>query len=257
MPLATHHPYNLQLPEFAGPLDLLLRLIEREELAITAISLAAVADQYLVHVRAMPDPDPLTVADFLALAAQLLLIKSRALLPRREPPPTPPEEDIAEQLAQRLREYQQFKQAAAQLRKWESAGLRVWERVALPPQPDLPAPQMAAHKLSALVNALSRRLSLIEHETPPIAIPKAKVITIAEMAELIGERLQRQRYVAFDDLLSLATTRSEVIVALWTVLELVKREIIAVEQDDLFELINLSRGERFGTRLTESIKNEG
>src|SRR5215207_1012312 len=135
MPLATAHPYTLQLPDFAGPLDLLLRLIEKDELQITTISLAAVADQYLAYVRDLADPDPLTVAEFLAIAAQLLLIKSRALLPRPDPPVAIPDEDSGEQLARQLKEYQRFKQAAAQLRAWENEGRRTWERLTPPPQP--------------------------------------------------------------------------------------------------------------------------
>lgn len=76
MALTPSPPYTLHLPNFAGPLDVLLRLIEKEEREITTISLALVADQYLAYVCELAEPDPLTVADFLALAAQLLLIKS-------------------------------------------------------------------------------------------------------------------------------------------------------------------------------------
>ncbi len=74
--------YTFQLPAFEGPLDLLLKLIEREELDITEIALAQVADQYLAHIRALEAPDPNALSAFLVMAARLLLIKSRALLPR-------------------------------------------------------------------------------------------------------------------------------------------------------------------------------
>src|SRR4249920_701495 len=69
--------YTFQLPAFEGPLDLLPKLIEREELDITEIALAQVADQYLAHVRALDAPDPNALSAFLVLAARLLLIKSR------------------------------------------------------------------------------------------------------------------------------------------------------------------------------------
>ena len=82
MLLQENLDYTFQLPAFEGPLDLLLRLIEREELDITEIALAQVADQYLAHVRAMEQPDPDSLSSFLVLAARLLLIKSRVLLPR-------------------------------------------------------------------------------------------------------------------------------------------------------------------------------
>src|SRR5690606_15580384 len=105
--------YTVQLPEFEGPLDLLLRLIEREELDITTIALAKVADTYLAHVRALEMPDPAALSAFLVIAARLLLIKSRALLPR--PVVAKGNEEVvdeAEELAQQLREYQRYKQAA-------------------------------------------------------------------------------------------------------------------------------------------------
>src|SRR5438094_1219144 len=117
--------YTIQLPVFEGPLDLLLRLIEREELDITAIALAQVADQYLAHVRALEAPDPAALSAFLVIAAKLLVIKSRALLPRpvaaRGPDEAP---DEGEDLARQLRQYQRYKQAAALLRAWGDQGRR-------------------------------------------------------------------------------------------------------------------------------------
>jgi segregation and condensation protein A len=136
--LLTDTTYTVQIEGFEGPLDLLLRLIEREELDITTLALARVADAYLAYVRAMPAPDPADLSAFLLIAARLLLIKSRALLPR-QPPPAPPDSSIddAEQLVRQLREYQRYKQVAAVLRLWETEGRRSYARLAPPP---LPAP---------------------------------------------------------------------------------------------------------------------
>src|SRR5690242_2391138 len=121
MILQENLDYTFQLPAFEGPLDLLLRLIEREELDITTIALAHVADAYLAHVRAMATPDPAALSAFLVIAAKLLLIKSRALLPRPQAPRGPDEPfDEAEDLARQLREYQRYKQAAALLREWDA-----------------------------------------------------------------------------------------------------------------------------------------
>src|SRR5437867_13381537 len=112
--------YTIQLPAFEGPLDLLLRLIEREELDITTIALAKVANEYLTHVRGLDDPDPAALSAFLVIAARLLLIKSRALLPRAVAPRGPEEPiDEGEELARQLREYRRYKQAAALLRTWD------------------------------------------------------------------------------------------------------------------------------------------
>ncbi len=247
MPLATAHPYTLQLPDFAGPLDLLLRLIEKDELEITTISLAAVADQYLAYVRNLADPDPLTVAEFLAIAAQLLLIKSRALLPRPEPPVVVADADSGEQLARQLRDYQRFKLAATQLREWESEGRRTWERLTPPPQPAVAPPTLPPHNVASLVSALSRRLQLLTVVPEPVVnLPTPKVMTIAEVAERLHQRLLGHAFISFEDVLNLATSRAEVIVTLWTVLELFKRQIISLEQPALFDPIGIGRGERFG-----------
>ena len=85
----TLPPYQVQLPVFEGPLDLLLHLIEQQELDITVISLAQVTDQYLAYLRIVQEVHPDDLADFVVVAAPLLLIKSRALLPQ---PPKAAEE---------------------------------------------------------------------------------------------------------------------------------------------------------------------
>ena len=126
--------YTVQIEGFEGPLDLLLRLIEREELDITTLALARVADAYLAHVRAIEAPDPASLSAFLVIAARLLLLKSRALLPRPEAAASEPGQfDDAERLVQQLREYQRYKQVAGMLRQWEAQGRRSYTRLAPPP----------------------------------------------------------------------------------------------------------------------------
>src|SRR3989304_337605 len=101
--------FQLQLPVFEGPLDLLLYLIEREELDITAVSLVQVTDQYLSYLRSGEQIDATALAEFIAIGARLLYLKSRALLPK-PPPAEEPLEGLAEDLVQRLREYRRFKE---------------------------------------------------------------------------------------------------------------------------------------------------
>jgi segregation and condensation protein A len=256
--------YTVQLPAFEGPLDLLLRLIERAELDITTIALAQVADEYLAQVRALDAPDPASLSAFLVIAARLLLIKSRALLPRQAAPGGSDEPlDECEALARQLHEYQRYKQAAALLRAWDDQGRRAYTRAAAP----LPAlPQRHAPldvTLSEMIAAVQRRMQLLLPLDPPAApLPTPKMISVPEMAERIQERLRRQAWLGFEDLLSLAAQRVEVVVALWAVLELLKRRAIVVEQDQLFGPILLGRGPNLDTadlhRLTleERMANE-
>jgi segregation and condensation protein A len=137
-------PYQLRLPAFEGPLDLLLQLIERRQLDITTISLALVTDQYLEHLRTGEWVDPEQLSEFIAVAAKLLLIKSAALLPR--PPAIRPEEPPADptDLTERLRLYEAVRRGAAYLRQREAADLRSFPHppprsplnlVSAPPEP--------------------------------------------------------------------------------------------------------------------------
>ena len=101
--------------------------------------------------------------------------------------------------------------------------------------------------MNALVSAIQRRLKLmVDTDPPPLHIPRPKTITIAEVSERLHQRLIQQAFCTLDDLLDLMPTRAAVIVTLWTVLELLKREIIVVEQPKLFDLISIGRGARFG-----------
>jgi segregation and condensation protein A len=236
--------YTFQLPAFEGPLDLLLKLIEREELDITEIALALVADQYLAHVRAMERPDPSALSSFLVLAARLLLIKSRVLLPRPPAAPGPDDPpDEAAELARQLREYQRYKQAAALLRSWEEVGRRSYMRVASPVVPMQPRDSKLDVTLSDMLAAVQRRMQLLlPLEPPEVALPAPKVVTVPEMAERIRERLAVIGWISFEDLLSLAARRVEVIVALWAVLELLKRRAIVVDQAETFGPIMIGRG---------------
>ncbi len=238
--------YTFQTPVFEGPLDVLLRLIERHELDITSIALAQVADQYLAHVRALIAPDPAALSSFLVIAAKLLLIKSRALLPR---PSTQRVDDggidEGEELVRQLREYQRFKQAAEVLRGWQESGLRTYVRQSAPPLPEIPEKIDAT--LGDMMAAIQRRLRLVStEEQPVVAVPTPKIITVPEMAARIETHLREQVWIDFEDLLSTMTSRVEIVVALWTVLELLKRRAIVVDQQELFGRITIGRGPQLG-----------
>ncbi len=236
--------YAVTLPSFSGPLDLLLRLIEREELDITTIALAQVADQFLAHVRSLDEPEPRALAEFVSMAARLLLIKSRALLPRpaAEDRPAPSEDGDAEALARQLREYKRYKQVAAVLRAWQEEGRRTFLRLA-PVQVELDlAPPPASHTIAELIAALQRRLQLALPLEEAAVLSLGPRLTVAQVVERVRERLARQAWISFDDLFDVAVTREDVIVTFWAVLELLKRRAITIEQPELFGTISIGRG---------------
>lgn len=247
---------QLQLDNYSGPLELLLTLIEQQRLDITAISLAQVAEQYMTAVAALDSPDPDTIAEFLVIGAKLLLIKTRALLPKPPAELTPKDEDdVGDQLARQLSAYKRFKEAAAQLRAWEQEGRRAYTRRAAPPLPPRRVQETKLDvSLAHLVSVVQRRLQLLLPLTDdPVAMPAPKIITIADVRARLYGTLGRQPWTSFEDLLSLALTRNEVIVALWTVLELFKRQAIVFDQQEMFGTIAIGRGPAFDTTATVEI----
>jgi segregation and condensation protein A len=227
-------PYEVKLAVFEGPLDLLLHLIEREELDITKVSLAQVTDQYLEYISLLEELNAEALADFLVIAARLLLIKSAMLLPR--PPGAADEEeeeDVGDELARQLIEYKKFKEAALELRQREEMGLRAYVRVAPPPKLERPL-DLEDVSLADLVEAVRRALD-VHPPLPPVSkVVTPFTITVAEKMALIEERLERQQRVSFNHLLDQAASRLEIIITLMAVLELIKLKGIIVQQEQLF-----------------------
>jgi len=233
--------YEIQLPVFEGPLGLLLQLIEREELDITTVALARVTDQYLVYLEELEQRQVKELADFIVVAAKLLLIKSLSLLSR--PSEMSPEaEEAGDELVRQLQEYKRFKNIAGLLHEREKQGLHGYVRIAPTPhlEPQLDLDGVTFHDLVAVVQEALEAIP-----TTPSAgnVVTPSTVTIGEQITLIEERLIRQRQVGFREVLSDATTRVEVIVTLLAVLELIKRDQVRVRQEQLFGEIVIERSE--------------
>lgn len=232
--------YRVQLPVFEGPLDLLLYLIERQELDITQVSLALVTDQYLEYLQRMEERRAGELAEFLVIAAKLLLIKSRALLPQPPPPPEPGEEDVGEELVRQLEAYRRFKEVAAELRQREEEGWRSFVRLAPPPKVEPPLElNLTLDDLVALV----RQALALAPEAPPVGQvgPPPQRLNLEERLVAVEAAVMQAERIAFRALLSEATSRPEIIITLLAVLELLKRQRIRVEQEGLFGEIWISR----------------
>lgn len=232
--------YQIQLPVFEGPLDLLLHLVEREELDITTIALAQVTDQYLAYLAELEQRQAKDLADFLVVAAKLLLIKSLALLPH--PPTLSPEaEDVGDELVRQLQAYKRFKEIATLLHQRQEQGLRGYVRVAPPPriEPQLDLGNVALGDLLTLVQEALDALpaSLVGEVVTPVTV------TIAGQIERIEGQLVAREQVPFREFLSEATTRVEIIVTLLAVLELIKQNRARVRQKELFGEIVIERQE--------------
>jgi segregation and condensation protein A len=230
--------YQIQLPVFEGPLDLLLHLIEREELDITTIALAQVTDQYMAYLRGLEQQKAKELTAFLVVAAKLLLIKSLALLPR--PPSTPSEaEDVGDDLVRQLQAYKRFKEIASLLHEREKNGLSSYVRITPAPRLE-PQLDLGDVTVGDLLVAVQHALDAIP--APPAGeVVSAITVTIDEQINSIQERLARRSRIRFRSILSQASTRVEVIVTLMAVLELIKRERIQVRQERMFGEIIIER----------------
>ena len=237
--LSNEETYQVKLPLFEGPLDLLLHLIEREELDITKISLAQVTDQYLAYIAQLEELHPEILADFLVVAARLLLIKSQVLLPRPETAlPSDDQEDPGEALARQLREYKRFKKVAQHLKERAATGARAFVRLAPPPKltrkVDLSDVTLAA-LLTAMRQALAAQLA---DETLPV-VPSEPTVTLDDQIALLRQRLLQKGHVTFSSLLTEARSRLEVVITFLAVLEMFKALEITLRQDGLFAEIDI------------------
>ena len=231
--------YQLRLPGYEGPLDVLLRLIERNQLEITDVSLVAVTAQFLAYVDGLAEAPPEVIAAFTTVGTRLAVLKSRSLLPR---PPAVEEDDGPSDLTQQLLEYRRARDASAFLADRARQDLRSYTR--LVPGPVDPALRRASERLvdypaSALVQALRRRLTVVPR--PSRMIPARKVVSLREtvnrMLDLTGIRPR----VAFSEVVSQYVSRTEVATAFLGMLVLMRRTVIAAEQTELFGEIHLNR----------------
>lgn len=246
--------YQIDLPSFSGPLDLLLHLIERQELDITAISLVGVTAQYLLQIEQLKENRIEQLIDFLVVAARLVLIKSRALLPQ-----TPvviegeEEEDPAEALIRQLRQYKQFKQAAGWLKAREEQGLRTYLRIAPPPKLEGRL-DLSGVSIDTLLTAVQAALARVESREDSVAIVQPRRITIEGQMNKLRYRVKNGRSLQFRDLLSPGTDRVELSISLLAVLELIKQREISAFQPELFDPIALRAFDPKLDRLPEKTK---
>jgi segregation and condensation protein A len=239
---AAAAPYTIHLPSFEGPLDLLLHLIERRQMEITAISLVAVTDQFLEYVRSWQSEEPpmARLAEFITVGAKLLYIKSRSLLPRppREEEDTEADDAVAEaeELRRQLLEYKLAKEIARLLREREAAGMMSFPRPGqMAPAGELltwAPPKLVGLEVEALAAAFQRVLAERRRSEPePLPLP---IVRVGDKIAEIEAGLAAHGRVIFEELLRTATSRLAVVVTFLAVLELWHEERITVVQEGLF-----------------------
>lgn len=227
--------FELKLPVFEGPLDLLLHLIEREDLDITSVSLVQVTDQYLAHLRE-GDVNAAALADFIAVGARLLFLKSRALLPKGpEQEDLSPPEETADDLTSLLMEYRQLREVATYFEQIEELGRRSYVRQGQAPTEQIPLPMgLGDVTLEALATIFQEALSRQAAEAPPEQTIEREKVTVADKIKVITDRLKVDGRVSFRQLMESCRSRVEVIVQFLAVLELMKNQQIRARQESPF-----------------------
>jgi segregation and condensation protein A len=233
----TLEAYQLCLPTFEGPFDVLLRLIEREQLPVSEVSLLAVFDQFMAFLASLESPAPEVIADFATVAGRLSLLKSRALLPR----PVQPSEDEPEiDLVRQLAEYRAVKAAADLLDGRQRAGIGAFVRGETISLPEAEPGPLAPQPATALTRALRRWL--VRVPAAPVAVPSFRVVTLREMTARILDAIGREGRVSFTAIGARCRSRQEVAVAFLAMLTMIRRHTLVATQDELFGPISLARG---------------
>lgn len=228
--------FEVNLEKYAGPLHLLLELIEKQHLPITEVSLAQVTDDYLAYINTHEPPTE-ELADFLVIATRLLLIKSYEILPREELF----EEENTTSLAAQLQLYQLFVRAADLLNTTHQSSTRSFPRA----QADVLAP--GAFELPERLTAQSLPqsfLGLLKHLEPFFRIQQAaieRVVSVKERLQEIHAALLVRSQMTFRDMIGSGRSKVDIVVSFLALLELVKQRSIHVIQSNPFTDIEVRR----------------
>jgi segregation and condensation protein A len=240
--------YKVQFEVFEGPLDLLLYLIKKEEVDIYEVNLTKLATQFIEYLDVMRLLDLEFAGEFLVMAATLMYIKSRELLPKEQQVATEEEdeEDPRWELIRQLVEYKKFKDAAAQLQQREIDQENVFPR--LPVKPDIGelqagnghVPQKAEASLFDLINAVNAVLKRVGQREELREIFEDKW-SVSQKIEYLNELTTATERVKFSTLFEAATSRSEVVCTFLALLELIRMKKLLCVQSEDFGDIDITR----------------
>lgn len=227
--------FAIKTDAFEGPLELLIELVEKRKLFINDISLAAVTDEYMQTVSTMQELSLPNTANFISLAATLLLIKSKSLLPILDL--TEEEEASIEDLEQRLKQYQCYRDAAVSLQQ-QFGTQTLYEPVFTPPREPLFVPDTRC-TTSELAAAIERVLTDLPKSAPKPTATVRPSVSLEEMMDRLRSRIEQQIQTRFSDIRNTEPDQKNVIVGFLAILELFKQGNILITQTDRFADIHL------------------
>ena len=246
-----------KLDSFEGPLDLLLHLITKNKVSIYDIPIVEITAQYLEAIEGIEESQLENTSEFLVMAAQLLYIKSKMLLPKTE---EEEEEDPRDDLARRLAEYQQYKEASAELRKSE-----FWSRYMFFKEEEKIEKKKEEHKyenldVTKLYSAFMTVLEKTQRRAPPpksnfTGIVGREPVSVKEKAGSLIHKLRKSKKLRFEDVFEEAKHKNEVVAIFLAILELMKlNQILAYEEN---EKIIIRLGDNVNENTEEILQNIG
>ncbi len=235
--------YRVQLDIFEGPLDLLLYLVKKDEVDIHEISIERIASQYLEYIDTFKMLNIELASEFIVMAANLIYIKSRMLLPRhvQTPEEEADEDDPRWELIRQLIEYKKFKDAAGFLKEREDEQLKMFAtQPELPDVPTEPAPLPESVGIFDLIRAFQNVLKRFD-ETESIGEIFDDRFTVAEQIDFLIDEVPPGRKIPFSRLFADAGTKSQVVVTFIALLELIRLREFRVRQERSLGEIELER----------------
>jgi segregation and condensation protein A len=234
--------YKVKLEVFEGPLDLLLYLIKKDEVDIYDISLERITGQYLEFMEAFNALDLEVAGEFVVMAANLIYLKSRALLPVAVQPPEEEaeEEDPRWDLIRQLVEYKKFKDAAAQLSQRELEQSNLFTRLldSTEPVPERPLGDVSVFDLISAFNSVLKRIATKSEDLREIF---EENYTVSDKIDLIMKMTDPGVPLRFTELFASAASRSEIVVTFLALLELIRLKQLRCVQEEPFAEIELRR----------------
>lgn len=240
--------YTVKIDEFEGPLDLLLHLIKQDNIDIYEISIERVVNQYMDYIQKMQELNLTIASSYLVMAAELIEMKSRSLLPKKDNENEEDEyvEDSSEQLIKRLEEYRQYKEMSTKFRDLELTRSFIFtkepEDLKEYIDEELISPE-ESKDVNLLINAFQDLLKRKQLARPLNTVITKKEISVVERKKQINKILSTKSKVYFDELFDVMT-KDYVVVTFLTILEMAKESSLTIKQDDNFDkILILKRGE--------------
>ncbi len=233
--------YKVRLEVFEGPLDLLLYLIKRDEVDIHEISIERITRQYLEYLQAFKELNIELAGEFVVMAANLIYLKSRSLLPVDQQPPDEDaeEDDPRWDLIRQLIEYKKFKEAAAELHQRELEQEGIFLREGGFPSPAEEPLRLRDVGIFQLINAFQVLIRRVEARQEVQEISSER-FSVSEKIDAILQRIGRGAPVRFSDLFGAVASRVEVVVTFLALLELIRLKQVRAIQKNIFEEIEIA-----------------